>query len=85
MHRARRTLEIEVGQPAGPRVGHAQRLDAHLAARRHAEAAADADIAAQAAAGLVMGHRIGQALLDLDVVPLAENLLDAPLRHDGTG
>ena len=77
--------EVEVGEPAGRRGGHAQSVDAHLAARDLAEAAADAKVAAQAAAGLVVSHRVGQALLDLDVVPLAENLLDAPLRHDATG
>ena len=84
MHSSRRPQEVEVGQPAGRRVGHAQRLDAHLAARGHAQAAADADIAAQAAAGLVVRHRVGQALLDPDVVALAEDLFDAPLGHDGT-
>ena len=43
--------EVEVGEPAGGGVGHAQRFDAHFAARRHAEAATDADVAAQAAVG----------------------------------
>ena len=81
----RRPREVEVGEPAGRRVGHAQRLDAHLAAGDHAQAAADADVAAQAAAGLVVGHRVGQALLDPDVVALAEDLLDGPLGHHRTG
>ena len=62
----------------------AQRLDAHLAAGGHAQAAADADVAAQTAAGFVVRHRVGQALLDLDVVALAENLFDAPFGHPGT-
>ena len=80
----RRPHEVEVGEPAGRRVGHAQRLDAHLAACGHAQAAADADVAAQAAAGLVMCLHVCQALLDLDVVALAENLFDASLRHHCT-
>ena len=60
----RGSLEVEVGEPAGRRVGHAQRIDAHLAAGGHAQAAADADVAAQTAAGLVVRKRVGQALLD---------------------
>ena len=81
----RRPREVEVGEPAGRRVGHAQRLDAHLAAGGHAQAAADADVAAQAAAGLVVRHRVGQALLDPDVVALAEHLFDGPFGHHGAG
>ena len=73
--------EVEVGDPAGVGVGHAQRVDAHLAAGRHAQTAADADVAAQAAARLVVRHRVGQALLDLDVVALAEDFFDGPLGH----
>ena len=42
----RRAGEVEVGEPAGLGVGHAQRVDAHLAAGRHAQPAADADVAA---------------------------------------
>ena len=54
----RRPREIEVGESAGRCVGHAQRLDAHLAAGNHAQAAADADVAAQATLGLAMGHGV---------------------------
>ena len=47
------------------------------------ESGADGDIAAQTAAGLVVRHRVGQALFDADEVALAENLFDAPLGQRG--
>lgn len=53
--------EVEVGEPAGRRVGHAQGLHAHLAARGHAQAAADAGIAAQSSVSFVQAPRCGQA------------------------
>jgi hypothetical protein len=79
----RRPREVKVGQPAGRRVGHAQRLDTHLAAGGHAQAAAEAEIATQAAPGLIVRHRVRQALLDLDVVSRADSLFDSSLGHRG--
>ena len=35
--------------------------------------------------GLVMCHRVGEALFDLDVVAVAKNFFDAAFGHDGTG
>ena len=75
----RRSREVEIGEPSGRRVGHAQSLDTHLAAGELAQAAADATVAAKATTGLVMRHGIGKSLLDLDVA--AETLLDILLRH----
>ena len=75
--------EVEVGEPVGGGVGHAQRVDAHLATHCHAQAATDADVAAQAATGLVVCHCVGQAFFDLDVVAGSEDLFDAPFGHHG--
>ena len=83
MHSSAGRVKSKYATPAGVGVGHAQRVDAHLAAGGHAQTAADADVAAQAAARLVVRHRVGQALLDLDVVALAEDFFDGPFGHHG--
>jgi hypothetical protein len=77
-------FEIQMGKPAGIRVGHPKRLDSHFAAGSHAKTATNADVATQASPGFIFCHRIGQSFFNPDIVAFPNGFLNISLRHHGT-